>query len=167
MPSRPNEYGAPGSYMDAYHRDLDWAPSGTDVPHHFVVTVLYEVPRFGGDPIARRGALAAGGSACSQTLQSGAPFTVITAANTTNAFPAGPLRPDLVGDPELPPDERTLEPLVRYRGVREPGAVHLRQLAAIGAAGPGAGDDGPDAREVDPPSRDASGSTCAPKPSTC
>jgi hypothetical protein len=33
---------------------------------------------------------------------------VITTANTTNAFPAGPLRPDLVGDPELPSNERTL-----------------------------------------------------------
>ena len=33
---------------------------------------------------------------------------MITAANTTNAFPAGPLRPNLVGDPTLPSDERTL-----------------------------------------------------------
>ena len=39
---------------------------------------------------------------------SGAPFTVITTANTTNAFPAGPLRPNLAGDPELPREERTL-----------------------------------------------------------
>jgi hypothetical protein len=43
-----------------------------------------------------------------QTLQSGPPFTVVTAANTTNAFPAGPLRPDLAGDPALPAGERTL-----------------------------------------------------------
>jgi hypothetical protein len=34
------------------------------------------------------------------TLQSGAPFTVITASNTTNAFTAGPQRPDIVGDPQ-------------------------------------------------------------------
>src|SRR2546430_702665 len=38
---------------------------------------------------------------------SGAPFTVITTANTTNAFPAGALRPNLVKNPELPSDERT------------------------------------------------------------
>ena len=26
-------------YMDAYNRELDWG-SGSDVPHHFVVSVL-------------------------------------------------------------------------------------------------------------------------------
>jgi hypothetical protein len=34
-------------------------------------------------------------------LESGPPFTVITTANTTNAFPAGPLRPDLLRSPVL------------------------------------------------------------------
>jgi hypothetical protein len=33
------------------------------------------------------------------TLQSGAPFSVVTAANTTNAFPAGATRPNLIADP--------------------------------------------------------------------
>lgn len=90
-----NEYGITGSYMDAYRRDLDWAASGSDVPHHFVLTALYEAPgRW------RIGVL--------QTLMSGAPFTVVTTANTTNAFPAGPLRPNLLHDPTLPSSERTL-----------------------------------------------------------
>jgi hypothetical protein len=39
---------------------------------------------------------------------SGPPFTVITTANTTNAFPAGTLRPDLLRNPELPSSERTV-----------------------------------------------------------
>lgn len=43
-----------------------------------------------------------------QTAQSGAPFTVITAANTTNAFPAGPLRPNILRDGALPSGERTI-----------------------------------------------------------
>jgi Carboxypeptidase regulatory-like domain len=101
-----NEYGVTGSYMDQYHRQLDWARSATDVPDHFVLTAMYEVPAFG------RGAVGAllGGWRFSalETLQSGPPFTVITAANTTNAFPSGALRPDLVGNPELPSSERTL-----------------------------------------------------------
>jgi len=101
-----NEYGATGSYMDQYHRQRDWARSATDVPDHFVLTAMYEVPAFG------RGALRAilGGWRFSalETLQSGPPFTVITAANTTNAFPSGALRPNLVGSPELPSSERTL-----------------------------------------------------------
>jgi len=89
-----NEYGSTGSYMDAYHRELDWAASASDVPHHFVLTTIYEVHNW------RVGLLA--------TLMSGPPFTVVTAANTTNAFPAGPLRPNLVGDPNLPSDQQTL-----------------------------------------------------------
>ena len=102
-----NEYGSTGSYMDQYHRELDWARSASDVPHHLVSSVLYEVQPFSQSGLVnawlarwRVGVLA--------TLQSGPVFTVITSANTTNAFPAGPLRPNLVGDPELPSDQRSL-----------------------------------------------------------
>jgi hypothetical protein len=93
--------------MDAYHRNLDWAASASDVPHHVVASVLYEVGPFSGhrylDAVLgqwRVGIL--------ETLQSGPPFTVLTTASTTNAFPAGPLRPDLIGDPALPAAQRTL-----------------------------------------------------------
>lgn len=89
-----NEYGATGSYMNQYNRQADWARSASDVPDHFVLTASYFVGGW------RFSAL--------ETLMSGAPFTVTTAANTTNAFPAGPLRPNLVDDPELPSDQRTL-----------------------------------------------------------
>ena len=82
-----NEYGLTGSYMDAYNRRLDKGLSGSDVPHHLVATLLYELRGW------KLGLL--------ETAQSGAPFTVITTANTTNAFPAGSLRPNLVRDPSL------------------------------------------------------------------
>ena len=42
------------------------------------------------------------------TLQSGAPFSVLTQTNTTNAFSAGGLRADVAGNPALPSSERTL-----------------------------------------------------------
>jgi Carboxypeptidase regulatory-like domain len=102
-----NEYGSTGSYMDQYHRELDWARSASDVPHHFVFTVLYEVQPFTRSRVVNA-VLSHWRVGVLQTLQSGPPFTVITTANTTNAFPAGPLRPNLVGDPALPSDERTL-----------------------------------------------------------
>ncbi|HEY6362230.1 MAG TPA: carboxypeptidase regulatory-like domain-containing protein [Vicinamibacterales bacterium] len=103
-----DEYGSNiGGYMDAYRRDLDWATSGSDVPHHFVATVLYEIPAFTAHPLLK-GALSGWTLGLLQTVQSGAPFTVTTAANTTNAFPSGPLRPNLVGDPELPAGQRTV-----------------------------------------------------------
>ena len=102
-----NEYGVTGSYMDQYNRRLDWARSASDVPNHFVLTAMYEVPSFGNG--VARAILSGWRFSALETLQSGPPFTVITAAHTTNAFPAGPLRPNLVGNPELPSSERTLD----------------------------------------------------------
>ena len=102
-----NEYGSTGSYMDQYHRELDWAASASDVPHHFVMTVLYEVKPFSQNRVVHA-ALSHWRVGLLETLQSGPAFTVLTSANTTNAFPAGPLRPNLVADPELPSNERTL-----------------------------------------------------------
>lgn len=102
-----DEFGDPGTYMDAYNRRLDKSLSGSDVPHRAVITALYQTPSFKGHGIFtwiagswQTGLLA--------TLQSGAPFTVITAANTTNAFTAGSLRPNLLRDPRLSASERTL-----------------------------------------------------------
>jgi hypothetical protein len=92
-----NEYGDPASYMDAYNRRLDKSLSGSDVPHRLVLSGIYEAKYLRG---WKFGVFA--------TLQSGAPFTVVTAANTTNAFSAGPMRPDVVRSPVLPPGERTL-----------------------------------------------------------
>jgi hypothetical protein len=43
-----------------------------------------------------------------ETAQSGAPFTVITASNTTNAFPAGSLRPNLLHDAKLAGDQQSI-----------------------------------------------------------
>jgi hypothetical protein len=78
-----NEFnGTPASYMDAYNRRLDKGLSGSDVPHRAVVSALFE----------RRGWKLG----VFQTLESGPPFTVVMAANTTNAFSAGPLRPNLL-----------------------------------------------------------------------
>ena len=103
-----NEYGASGSYMNAYRRDLDWARSASDVPHHLVITALYEVRAFTHNRYLDA-ALANWRIGVLQTFQSGPPFTVVTTANTTTAFPAGSLRPDLVDDPDLPASERTLD----------------------------------------------------------
>ncbi|HEY3442851.1 MAG TPA: carboxypeptidase regulatory-like domain-containing protein [Paludibaculum sp.] len=81
-----NEYGDSSSYMDAYNRRLDKGLSGSDVPHRLIVSALVNVK--GGVKIG-----------VFNTMQSGAPFTVTTAANNSNSFTAGALRPDLVGDP--------------------------------------------------------------------
>jgi hypothetical protein len=103
-----DDYGSgAGSYQDAYNRQADWARSGDDVPHRLVVTVLYEVPGFSRNAIVNA-ALSHWRIGILQTAQSGPVFTVTSTTNLTNAFPAGAVRPNLVGDPELPSDQQTL-----------------------------------------------------------
>ena len=67
----------------------------------------------------------------------------------------------------LPSDERTLSRWFNTAAFAEPGAVHVRQLAALGAARPRHRDDGPDAREDHRPRRPRDGSTCGSRPTTC
>jgi hypothetical protein len=72
-----------------------------------VFSLLYEIPSFTGNRFLKT---AVGGWKVGmlQTLQSGPAFTVTTTSNTTNAFSAGSLRPDLLSDPTLDSGERTL-----------------------------------------------------------
>jgi hypothetical protein len=102
-----NEYGLAGSYTDAYNRRLDKARSGSDVPQHIVASLLYDLHRFQGHRTldAFLGGLRVG---VLQTYESGPVFTVTTASNTTNAFPAGTLRPNLLFDPSLASDQRSV-----------------------------------------------------------
>ena len=87
-----NEFGTTGSYMDAYNRRLDKGPSGSDVPHRLIVTLLYEAPQFKRNHFVNS-VLGGWKVGLLETAESGPAFTVITTANTTNAFPAGSLRP--------------------------------------------------------------------------
>ena len=102
-----SEYGDPGSYMDAYNRGLDKGLSGSDVRHRAVLSGVFALPFF-----RSRGLLAyvLGGwkTGVIAVLQSGPPFTVYNLTNTTNAFPAGSLRPDLVADPKLAAADRSI-----------------------------------------------------------
>jgi hypothetical protein len=102
-----NEYGATGSYMDAYNRGLDKGLSGSDVPHHVVITVLYELPKYTGHRILN-GVLGGWKLGVLETYQSGPAFTVVTASNTTNAFQAGTLRPNILRDASLPSDQQSV-----------------------------------------------------------
>ena len=99
-------------YSDLYNRRADRGPSENDIPRRFTLSSVYELP-FG----AGRRYLAAHplrylvgdwGVGTMVTLQSGPPFTVGTQVNTTNAFAAGGLRADVLRNPNLPGDQRTL-----------------------------------------------------------
>ncbi|HEY2017299.1 MAG TPA: hypothetical protein VGH38_27525, partial [Bryobacteraceae bacterium] len=80
--------------------------SGSDVPNRVVVEALYEVPSFKRNRFAN-GIFGGWKVGVLETAESGPTFTVITSANTTNAFPAGSLRPNLLRDPSLPSGQQT------------------------------------------------------------
>jgi hypothetical protein len=102
-----NEYGDPQSYMDAYNRRLDKGLSGSDVPHRVVVSGLYQTPDLKQNKLMKY-AFGHWQVGMFGTFQSGAPFTIVSAANTTNAFPAGPVRPVLLRDATLSGSNQTL-----------------------------------------------------------
>jgi hypothetical protein len=104
--------GDPGVYSDFYNRSGDYGPSANDIRHRATFSSVWELPIGTGRRWLSSGWLApvVGNWSVGMlgTLQSGPPFTVTTQTNSTNAQSAGPLRADLMGDPELPSDERTL-----------------------------------------------------------
>ena len=93
-----NEYGDPGSYLNAYNRRLDKGLSGSDIPHRGVITVLYSVPQFAGHKFAHA-VLGGWQAGVLSNLQSGQPFTVFDSVNRSNSFSAGTMRPNLIADP--------------------------------------------------------------------
>jgi hypothetical protein len=96
---------------DAFNRSLDRDVSSGDIPHVFVTSAVWEVPVGCGHRYRPGGILGAVVNDWSVssivTLQSGLPVAVTQVTNF-NAFAGfGTQRPNLVGDPELPSDERT------------------------------------------------------------
>jgi len=96
---------------DSFNRALERDYSTGDIPHYFAASVVWDVPA--GRARAHElhgfvGALADDWTITSfVTLQSGMPIAVTQTTNF-NAFAGfGVQRPDLVGDPTLPADQRT------------------------------------------------------------
>ena len=96
---------------DSFNRSLERDYSTGDIPHAFVSSVVWDVPV--GEGRARQwhglpGALASDWTVSTfVTVQSGMPVAVTQTTNF-NAFAGfGTQRPNLVGDPTLPTDQRT------------------------------------------------------------
>jgi hypothetical protein len=102
-----DEYGTVGSYMDQYNRGLDKGRSGSDVPHRLLLTITYELPKFQGHGYLKN-VIGGWKLGVMETMQSGAPFTVLNVANIANAFSAGQLRPNISRNATLPADQRSI-----------------------------------------------------------
>jgi hypothetical protein len=95
---------------DSFNRHLERDYSTGDIPHVFVASTLWMIPYGNGHARQGHGVLGAIGNdwsvALIATLQSGIPVAVTQTTNF-NAFAGfGTQRPKLVGDPELPSDQR-------------------------------------------------------------
>lgn len=97
---------------DSFNRKLERDYSTGDIPHVFVASAVWDIP-FGAGRRSRRdgviGALVNDWTLTGVlTLQSGMPLPVTQTTNN-NAFAGfGTQRPNLVGDPTLPADERSV-----------------------------------------------------------
>jgi hypothetical protein len=96
---------------DSFNRKLERDYSTGDIPHLFVGSIVWDLPA--GEGRARKlsgivGALANDWTVTSiVTLQSGVPVAVTQTTNFNSFAGFGTQRPNLVGDPTLPDDERT------------------------------------------------------------
>lgn len=100
------------AYSNFYNRRADYGPSENDIRHRITWSSVYQAPFGRGRKFGSHGLLAAviGNWSVSSVLiwHTAPPFTVRTATNTTQAFSAGPLRADVLRDPNLPASQRSL-----------------------------------------------------------
>jgi hypothetical protein len=71
------------------------------------------------------------------TLQSGAPFTVVTQTNTTNAFSAGALRADVLRNPNLSSGDRSVSRWFDTAAFAQPAAYQFGNQGVGVLRGPG------------------------------
>ena len=104
--------------QDPFDLDAEWAPCRQRHPSQLVGSAVYELP-FWQTASGVRGALGGWQVNGILIMRSGLPFNVLRDPNN-QAAPG--LRPNLVRDPELPEDERTLTQVLRHDGVQRSGA---------------------------------------------
>ena len=119
---------------DSFNRQLERDYSTGDIPHIFVSSLVWDLPAGAGRARQLHGVLGAIANDWTVTsivtLQSGVPVAVTQVTNS-NAFAGfGVQRPNLVGNPTLPEDERTPDALVQHGSLCDRAAVHHRVRVA-------------------------------------
>jgi len=101
-----------GGVQDFYNRRAERALSGNDIRHRLSVSSVYELPVGKGKRWLASGAPAyvLGGWSLAMIglAQAGATLQLNTQTNTTNAFAPGQQRVNVLRDPNLPADQRSL-----------------------------------------------------------
>lgn len=136
------------AYSDYYNRRADWGPTEMDIRHRFTAASVYQFP-FGkgrryitSHPL--RHLVGNWQTGIVWTWQTGAPTTVQTQTNTTYAYSAGALRADILRDPNLPNDQRSItrwfdteafaQPPINKFGNQNPGHVRCPGIFSLNAS---------------------------------
>jgi hypothetical protein len=135
--------GTPGvGYSNYYNRGADKSLSPADLKHLVSYNVIYDLPWGHGRRWLRSGRLSQilGGWQLSSlgVIRSGAPFGAQTTTNTCNCFSAGPQRPDLLRDPNLPSDKRSIDRWFDIDAFAQPAAYLFGNAARAVGRAPGA-----------------------------
>jgi hypothetical protein len=131
----------PGAPQNIYDRRAEKALSGNDVRHRMVLSSVYELPWGPKRKFLNKGLLASvlggwnlGGI---MTLQAGSPIGATTQNNTTNAFTPGAQRANVLRNPELPADQRTVERWFDTSAFALPAPFTFGNASRAVATGPG------------------------------
>ena len=123
-----SEANVPQNVRNIFDETGEWAFSSFDHRHQFIASGVYQLPFFR-EATGVAGAIGDGWRVNAVFIaQSGAPFTVNLGRRSRQHRRGARPAPGSVGQPE---SDRRANPraMVRYRGLRAPGAVCLRQRA--------------------------------------
>ena len=127
--------------QNLYDRRPEKALSGNDIRHRFNTSSVYELPWGRGRRWLSSGAAAwlLGGwnMGAILTLQQGSPNGVTTQVNSTNAFTPGPQRANVLRDPSLPVNERTVNRWFDTTAVAAPAQFTFGNASRALFTGPG------------------------------
>ncbi|MGJ5820414.1 carboxypeptidase regulatory-like domain-containing protein [Paludibaculum fermentans] len=136
------EVGAvPSGYQDFYNRRADKSLAGNDVRNRLAVSSVYELPWGRGRKLLNRGLLSnlVGGWNLGAILiaQAGSPFGLVTQTNTSNSFNPGPQRVNVLKDPSLPAEQRSVARWFDTTAVAAPAAYTFGNSSRALLTGPG------------------------------
>ena len=130
-----------GTYSNGYNRRADWGPSANDIRHRITISSVYELPLGPGKRYFNNGLTGTliGGWTLGAVVvaQSGAPFTVTTNTNNTNAFSAGSQRADVLRNPTLPAGRQDVKRWFDITAFAQPAPYTFGNGARDNMRGPG------------------------------
>jgi hypothetical protein len=113
-----------GGIQNLYDRRAEKARSGNDIRHRLAASTVYELPFGRGRQWMNQGIAATmfGGWNLGTiiTLQTGPPLGLVTQVNNTNAFNPGAQRVNVLRDPALPKDQRSVDRWFDTTAVAQP-----------------------------------------------